>query len=112
MAGETLPAPLALVIQWWRGRVGIRVGSLMLSQVAHRDKVLPTQSTTVLLSEGVDGQNPSRITRTCDPGVEGVAHRSKVFSPHYTTVLPSEGHGHAKPFLHTRTCDPGVEGVH
>jgi hypothetical protein len=33
MAGETLPAPLALVIQGRRGRVGILVGSLMLHRL-------------------------------------------------------------------------------
>ncbi len=71
MAGKTLPAPLALVIQGRRGRVGIGVGSLMLPQVAHRGKVLPAQGTTVLPLAGRDGQNPSHTTRTCDPGAEG-----------------------------------------
>ncbi len=47
MAGKALPAPLALVIQWWRGRVGIRVSSLMLPQVAHRGEVLPAQGAEV-----------------------------------------------------------------
>jgi hypothetical protein len=46
------------------------VGSLMLSQVAHRSKILPTQRTTVLPLEGRGGQNPSRTTGTCDPGAE------------------------------------------
>jgi hypothetical protein len=72
MTGKALPTPLALVIQGWRGCVGIRVGSLMLSQVAHRGKVLPTQSTTVLPLEGHGGQNPSRTTPICDPVMEGV----------------------------------------
>jgi hypothetical protein len=47
------------------------MGSLMLPQVAHGVKVLPAQGTTVLPLEGRDWQNPSRTTRTCDPGVEG-----------------------------------------
>jgi hypothetical protein len=71
MAGETLPASLALVIQGRRGRVGTCVSSLMLLQVAHRGKVLPTHSTTVLPLEGRGGQNPSRTTLTFNPGVEG-----------------------------------------
>ncbi len=71
MAGKTLPALLALVIQGWRGRIGIGVRSLMLLQVAHRGKVLPTHSTFVLPLEGHGGQSPSRTTCTCDPGAEG-----------------------------------------
>ncbi len=47
MAGKTLPAPLALVIQGWRGRVWICVGSLMLPEVAHRGEVLPAQGAEV-----------------------------------------------------------------
>jgi hypothetical protein len=47
VAGKTLPAPLALVIQGWRRRVGICVGSLMLPQVAHRGEVLPAQGAQV-----------------------------------------------------------------
>jgi hypothetical protein len=72
MAGKTLPAPLALVIQGWRGRIGIRVSLLMLLQVAHRGKEFPALCTTALPLEGRDGQSPSRTTRTCDPGVERV----------------------------------------
>jgi hypothetical protein len=47
------------------------MGSLMLPQIAHRGKEYTTLSTTVLPLEGRDGQNPSRTTRTCDPGAEG-----------------------------------------
>ncbi len=72
MAGETLPAPLALVIQGRRGRIGICVRSLMLPQVAHRGKAFPTQSKTLLPLEGRGGRNPLSTIRTCDPGVEGV----------------------------------------
>jgi hypothetical protein len=38
MAGKTLPSPLALVIERWRGRVWIGMGSLMLLQITHRGK--------------------------------------------------------------------------
>jgi hypothetical protein len=72
MAGKTLPAPLALVIQGWRGRIGIRESSLMLPQAAHRGKEFPALCTTALPLEGHGGRNPSRTIRTCDPGVEGV----------------------------------------
>jgi hypothetical protein len=61
----------ALVIQGWRERVGIHVRSQMFPQVAHRGKIFSAQSTTVIPLEGHDGRNPSRTTRTCDPGVEG-----------------------------------------
>jgi hypothetical protein len=124
MAGKTLPAPLILVIQGWRGRVGIGVGSLMLPPVAHRGKVLPAQGTTVLPLEGRDGQSPSRTTRTCDPGVEGArwdpyafADASAGCSQRYNmyrtlpTVSPLEGRGGQSPSRTTPTCDPGAEGA-
>jgi hypothetical protein len=96
----------------------------MLPQVAHRSEVLPTKSTPVLPLEGRYGQNPSRTTRTCDPGVEGrigirvgtlmlpqVAHRGKEYPAQSTTVLPLKGCDGQSPSRTTRTCDPGVEGV-
>jgi hypothetical protein len=124
MADKTLPAPLALVIQGRRGRVRIRVRSLMLLQVTHRGKIFSAQSTSVLPLEGHGGRNPSRTTRPSIQGWRGpdrirmrllmipqVAHRGKVFSAHCTTVLPLAGHGGQNPSRTTRTCDPGMGGA-